>query len=141
MPARCVNCVGMLRETSCRTWFPHLLGDVWTLNQLIRIWALSSIIPHFYRLLLVYHPLLVTDCCPHVQRLSLSSPPFPLFPFTNTGMSASDGVHGTLCNAQQYEQSLSSNPRPSITCLTHGQSIGLAVRDRLICVVLYSTRI
>ena len=44
-------------------------------------------------------------------------------------MTALDGVNGTLCNAEQYQQSLSSydNPNPSTSCLTHGQSIGLAV--------------
>ncbi|KAF8502194.1 hypothetical protein F5888DRAFT_1918902 [Russula emetica] len=44
-------------------------------------------------------------------------------------MTALDGVHGTACNAQQYNQSLQSyNSRnPSISCLTRGDSIGLAV--------------
>ncbi|KAI9442147.1 hypothetical protein H4582DRAFT_1926706 [Lactarius indigo] len=44
-------------------------------------------------------------------------------------MSALDGVHGTVCNEQQYELSNKSdtNPRPTIKCLTHGQSIGLAL--------------
>jgi hypothetical protein len=38
-------------------------------------------------------------------------------------------VNGTVCNAQQYNQSLPSpdNRNPTISCLTHGQSIGLAV--------------
>jgi hypothetical protein len=40
-------------------------------------------------------------------------------------MSAFDGVHGTVCNAQQYQQSLLTNP--TISCLTQGQSIGLAL--------------
>jgi hypothetical protein len=55
-------------------------------------------------------------------------------------MSAVDGVHGTVCNAQQYEQSLPSlsNLNPSISCLTHGQTIGLAVSDRLVRVSLNS---
>jgi hypothetical protein len=52
----------------------------------------------------------------------------------------SGGVNGTVCNAQQYSQSLPSNPNPSISCLTHGQTIGLAVSDRLIYVVLNSIR-
>ncbi|KAI0254071.1 hypothetical protein BJV78DRAFT_1296867 [Lactifluus subvellereus] len=42
-------------------------------------------------------------------------------------MSASDGVHGTVCNAEQYNQSFPSNPNPSISCLTHGQAIGLTL--------------
>jgi len=44
-------------------------------------------------------------------------------------MSLLDSVNGTVCDAQQYQQSLSSltSLNPSITCLTHGQSIGLAV--------------
>ena len=44
-------------------------------------------------------------------------------------MAALDGVNGTVCNAQQYQLSISSddNPNPSISCLTHGQAIGLAV--------------
>jgi len=44
-------------------------------------------------------------------------------------MSAPDGVYGTVCNADQYEQSQVSrgSNSPWITCLTHGQSIGLAL--------------
>ncbi|KAI9463568.1 hypothetical protein BJY52DRAFT_1184588 [Lactarius psammicola] len=42
-------------------------------------------------------------------------------------MSVLDGVHGTVCSEQQYQQSLVTNPHPTITCLTHGQSIGLAL--------------
>ena len=49
-------------------------------------------------------------------------------------MSASDRVYGTLCNAQEYQQSLLTNP--TISCLTHGQSIGLAVS-----IVLFVTRV
>ncbi|KAN0129789.1 hypothetical protein V8E53_012454 [Lactarius tabidus] len=41
-------------------------------------------------------------------------------------MSASDRVYGTLCNAQQYEQSLLTD-HPTISCLSHGQTIGLAL--------------
>ncbi|KAH9176403.1 hypothetical protein EDB89DRAFT_1846396 [Lactarius sanguifluus] len=40
-------------------------------------------------------------------------------------MSVLDGVNGTVCNAEQYRQSNDTNP--AITCLTHGQSIGLAL--------------
>ncbi len=39
-------------------------------------------------------------------------------------MSALEGVNGTVCNAQQYQQFRSNR---TITCLTHGQSTGLAV--------------
>jgi len=44
-------------------------------------------------------------------------------------MAALDGVNGTVCNAQQYQLSIPSpdNLNPSISCLTHGQAIGLAV--------------
>ncbi len=44
-------------------------------------------------------------------------------------MTALDGVNGTVCNAQQYQQSLQSydSRSPSISCLTHGDGIGLAV--------------
>jgi hypothetical protein len=47
-------------------------------------------------------------------------------------MTVVDGIHGTTCNAQQYQQSLSTldDPTPSITCLTKGQAIGLAVSIR-----------
>ena len=52
-------------------------------------------------------------------------------------MSAFDGtywtVQGTVCNATQY--SLSKTANANITCLTHGQSIGLAVSILLICFV------
>ncbi|KAH9083443.1 hypothetical protein EDB83DRAFT_2309432 [Lactarius deliciosus] len=39
-------------------------------------------------------------------------------------MSVFDGVYGTVCNAEQYQLSVVNK---TITCLTHGQSIGLAV--------------
>ena len=50
-------------------------------------------------------------------------------PFTATVMTALGGVNGTVCNAQQYQQSQQSydSSSPSISCLTHGESIGLAV--------------
>ncbi|KAH9083444.1 hypothetical protein EDB83DRAFT_2511764 [Lactarius deliciosus] len=48
-------------------------------------------------------------------------------------MSTLDGVHGTVCNEQQYQQSLLTDPHRTISCLTHGQSIGLAVS-----IVLYA---
>jgi hypothetical protein len=40
------------------------------------------------------------------------------------------GVNGTVCTADQYQKSTNLNPsesNPTITCLTHGQSIGLTV--------------
>ena len=36
-------------------------------------------------------------------------------------------VHGTVCNAVQYEQSQAFKYNPNISCLSHGESIGLAV--------------
>jgi len=44
-------------------------------------------------------------------------------------MAALDGVHGTVCNELQYSQSISSSysSNPSISCLTHGEAIGLAL--------------
>jgi len=42
-------------------------------------------------------------------------------------MTAYDGVHGTVCNATQYSQFLEITNSPSISCLTQGQSIGLAL--------------
>ena len=50
-------------------------------------------------------------------------------------MATVDGVNGTVCNAEQYQQSLSSydNPNPSISCLTRGASIGLAVSTMSTC--------
>jgi len=44
-------------------------------------------------------------------------------------MTALNGVNGTVCNAQQYQQSLQSydSRSPSISCLTHGDSIGLVL--------------
>jgi hypothetical protein len=67
----------------------------------------------------------------NTQIVASVSPRF-LHPLSTTGMSALDDsvwVNGTVCNAQQFNQSLSSrdNPNPTISCLTHGQSIGLAV--------------
>ena len=51
-------------------------------------------------------------------------------------MTASDSVYGTACNAQQYDQFIQSsanNSSPNISCLTRGESIGLAVRILLVC--------
>ncbi|KAF8502188.1 hypothetical protein F5888DRAFT_1176383 [Russula emetica] len=44
-------------------------------------------------------------------------------------MSALDGVHGTVCNEQQYQQSLQSygSSSPSISCLEPGDNIGLVL--------------
>jgi len=62
----------------------------------------------------------------------VSARPSIIHPFSTTRMSALDDgvwVNGTVCNAWQYNQSLSSrnSPNPTISCLTHGQTIGLAV--------------
>jgi hypothetical protein len=48
-------------------------------------------------------------------------------------MTTLDGISGTVCSAEQYQQSLPSqdNPIPLISCLTHGQAIGLTVRIQL----------
>jgi hypothetical protein len=48
-------------------------------------------------------------------------------------MTALDGVNGTVCNAQQYIQSLQSydSRNPSISCLTHGDIIGFVVSVEL----------
>jgi len=53
-------------------------------------------------------------------------------------MTALDGVNGAVCNAQQYQQSLQSydSRSPWITCLTHGDGIGLVVSIWLICLQL-----
>ena len=50
-------------------------------------------------------------------------------PFTAVVMTELDGVHGTVCNVQQYQQSLQSqdNRNPWISCLTRGDIIGLLV--------------
>ncbi|KAF8262435.1 hypothetical protein EI94DRAFT_1808789 [Lactarius quietus] len=45
-------------------------------------------------------------------------------------MSVPDGVYGTVCTWDQYQNSTNLHPsetNPSITCLTHGQGIGLTV--------------
>jgi len=41
-----------------------------------------------------------------------------------------DGVHGTVCTEDQYQNSTNVNPNglyPTTTCLTHGQTIGLTL--------------
>jgi hypothetical protein len=50
-------------------------------------------------------------------------------PFTAIVMTELDGVHGTVCNKQQYQQSLQSQDSrsPWISCLTHWDIIGLTV--------------
>ena len=52
-------------------------------------------------------------------------------------MSGLSGVNGTVCNMQQYQQSLLTDTYPTISCLTRGQNIGLAV-SILICRDTYS---
>jgi hypothetical protein len=49
-------------------------------------------------------------------------------------MTALGGVNGTVCNAQQYQQSLQSydSRNPWISCLTRGVTIGLVVSIYLI---------
>ena len=50
-------------------------------------------------------------------------------------MKASDGVNGTVCNAQQYNQfiqSIDNGSSPTISCLTHGETIGLTVSTLLV---------
>jgi hypothetical protein len=58
-------------------------------------------------------------------------------------MTTLGGVNGTVCNVQQYQQSLQpSNSRsPSISCLTRGESIGLAVSIWLIGLLLVKVRL
>ena len=53
-------------------------------------------------------------------------------------MVAPDTVYGTVCTAQQYDQFIQSSANgssPNITCLTHGETIGLAVRILLVCLL------
>ena len=50
-------------------------------------------------------------------------------------MTASNGVNGTVCNAQQYNQFIQSSANgsdPTISCLTHGDTIGIAVSTLLV---------
>jgi len=51
-------------------------------------------------------------------------------------MSTLEGVNGTTCDAQQYQQSLLplTSPNRTVSCLTHGQTIGLAVGTQFLCV-------
>ena len=44
-------------------------------------------------------------------------------------MTELDGVHGTSCDEQQYQQSLQSydSRSPWVSCLARGEVIGLAV--------------
>ena len=58
------------------------------------------------------------------------------------------GVNGTVCNAQQYSQYIQSSvngTNPTISCLSHGESIGLAVGTLLVCLcpklILYTADI
>jgi hypothetical protein len=55
-------------------------------------------------------------------------------------MTALDGVNGTVCNAQRYQQSLQSydSRSPSISCLTHGDTNGLTVSIYLMSLTLNS---
>ena len=70
------------------------------------------------------------------HRLQLLDPYSPFFPHPlptrlSRWMSTSDGVNGTLCDAEQYRHSYNfrnnDSSFPQISCLSHGESIGLAV--------------
>ena len=73
-----------------------------------------------------FFPLLKNPRCGPKDALNISFHPRQS---TVIEMTTLERVNGTTCNAQEYQQSLPSptNPDPSITCLSHGQSIGLAV--------------
>jgi hypothetical protein len=82
-------------------------------------------------------PTSLTDIPPSIHslyKINLDAHLFPSVPPATTGMSTLEGVNGTLCNAQQYQQSLPgpNNPNPSISCLSPGKCIGLAVSILLI---------
>jgi len=58
-------------------------------------------------------------------------------------MTALEGMNGTVCDAEQYQQSLLSfdSRNPSISCLTHGEVVGLVLTAETstlscICVVI-----
>ena len=59
-------------------------------------------------------------------------------PFIAVVMTALDGVYGTVCNAQQYQQSVQSynSLSPSLSCLQPGDRIGLVVSIWFICLRL-----
>lgn len=46
-------------------------------------------------------------------------------------MSSLEGVNGTTCDVQQYQLPLTS-PNRFVSCLTHGQTVGLAVSTRFL---------
>jgi len=75
------------------------------------------------------------------QKLKRYRLSFLLHPHITIVMTALNGVNGTICNAEQYQQSLSSynNSNSSISCLTCGESISLAVSICLCQVVLKFT--
>jgi len=54
--------------------------------------------------------------------------------------SALDGVNGTVCNALQYQQFLSSKAsnNPTISCLSRGQTIGMTVSDLALSVLFFN---
>ena len=70
-------------------------------------------------------------------------PSFP-HPLSTTGMSALDDgawVNGTVCNAQQFNYFLDKSNH-TISCLSHGESIGLAVSTQPLSVYcLNSSRV
>jgi hypothetical protein len=54
-------------------------------------------------------------------------------------MAALDGVNGTVCNALQYKQFLSSQASldPSIACLSRGETIGMTVSNPALSMLLF----
>jgi len=54
-------------------------------------------------------------------------------------MAALDGVNGTVCNALQYQQFLSSQATldPSIACLSRGQTIGMTVSNPALSILFF----
>jgi hypothetical protein len=80
-------------------------------------------------------PTSLADIPPSIHFAHLDAHLLPSsVPSATKGMSTLDGVKGTLCNEQQYQQSLPgpNNPNPSISCLSPGKCIGLAVSILLI---------
>jgi hypothetical protein len=84
---------------------------------------------------------LFTLLSPFADKIKKSVTASPFFPIHSAVVMTEiygPGVHGTVCNEQQYQQSLQSQDSrsPSISCLTHGDIIGLVVSIQLICLRL-----
>jgi hypothetical protein len=123
-------CLIYAHVSTCRVNLHRISSAIGAVNtDTLLIWSIDSFIFHRPRLGLT-DPSSPFSHPSRKRSRRVSSPVASLSnSFTTVVMTELDGVHGTVCNPQQYQQSQQSHDSrsPSISCLTRGQSIGLVV--------------